>query len=377
MTSEQPSPSTPPPPPRDALHAIGEPPAVRRLSPRAVGITLMVLAFVVCGPLIMSWFGGDDRQPGARRSNDGSLSRPAGDPLDATPIGLLPSDYRFLRSQEPEAKPEPAPVEPPPELPTCPPCPEVIVPEEDGQEELLAALDSPIAFSKVHAQKKPTTNMAASSKGPAAAPESADAVASHLQQPASPYVVRAGSIIPAALVTAINSDLPGHLVGQVTANVYDSVTGRHLLVPQGSRLVGEYDSEVRKGQNRVLVTWHRLLLPDGSSIGLGDMPGTDAAGVAGLADRVDYHIDRIGVATAISTLITLGGHLASDLDRTKSPLDVANQAVSEQASQLGQRVIDRELDIAPTITVRAGMPFNVLVIKDLPLRPYKPVSNPR
>ncbi|QEE24921.1 TrbI/VirB10 family protein [Rhodanobacter glycinis] len=131
-----------------------------------------------------------------------------------------------------------------------------------------------------------------------------------LQAPASPYTVMAGTIIPAALVTGINSDLPGQVIAEVTQPVYDTASGRFLLIPQGSRLIGRYDSQVAFGQRRVLLVWLRLILPDTSSIALDKLPGIDAAGYAGLEDGVDGHWGRLLSGAALSTLLGVNAELA-------------------------------------------------------------------
>ena len=130
-------------------------------------------------------------------------------------------------------------------------------------------------------------------------------------------------------------------LGPFTANVYDSVSGRFLLIPQGTRMIGRYSSEVLNGQNRVLIAWQRLILPNGNSIVLEAMSGTDAAGVAGMADRVDYHLDRLAAATLLSTLIALGGNLSVNTQRDSEQLDIVGTTVAQQASRVGQRIIDR------------------------------------
>ena len=202
-------------------------------------------------------------------------------------------------------------------------------------------------------------------------------VRSRFLPPRSPYEIKAGTIIPAALVTPINSDLPGDVIGQVTVNLYDTVTGRYLLIPQGSRLIGRYNSEVLKGHDRALIAWQRLILPNGYSMIPEAMPGTDAADVAGMADQVDWHTKQLAGATLLSTLIALGGNYASGIDRDSRELSIVGETVAQDASRIGQRVIDRELDRKPTIMVRAGRPFNVLVNKDLEMAPYEPVITRR
>jgi type IV secretory pathway VirB10-like protein len=191
-----------------------------------------------------------------------------------------------------------------------------------------------------------------------------------LQTPASPYQVMAGSIIAASLITGINSDLPGLVVAQVTENVFDTVTGGTLLIPLGSRLIGSYDSVVAFGQKRALLVWRRIILPDGSSIEVDNLPATDAAGYAGLEDKVDYHTWQLLKGIALSTLLGVGTELSfggneSDLVRA------IRESAQENASRAGERIVEKNLNIQPTITVRPGWPLRVIVHKDLVLRPWK------
>jgi type IV secretion system protein TrbI len=196
-----------------------------------------------------------------------------------------------------------------------------------------------------------------------------------LQLPASPYQVMAGTIIPAALVTGINSDLPGQVIANVTEAVYDTATGRFLLIPQGSRLIGRYDSQVSFGQRRVLLVWTRLILPDASSISLDRLPGIDPAGYAGLEDGVDWHWDRILAGAALSTLLGVGAELAAP-DRSGSDGKViiaTRQSGQDTVNQVGQEITKRNVSIQPTLTIRPGFPMRVMVNKDLILRPYQPL----
>lgn len=195
-----------------------------------------------------------------------------------------------------------------------------------------------------------------------------------LLTPISRYELKAGSVIPGALLTAINTDLPGEVIGQVTENVYDSVTGNHLLVPQGSKLLGKYQSLVINGQNRALIVWQRLLYPNGNSIALDGMPGTDETGQAGLADQVDYHLDKLAQATALTTAIAYAGNLARNPKNTGNAggSDVIGDAIAQQANRVGEKILDRQLDVQPTITIRQGWPLRVLVNKDMILSPYVP-----
>ena len=168
--------------------------------------------------------------------------------------------------------------------------------------------------------------------------EDSDIYNSHgLVSPRSPYQVMAGNLIPAALVTGLNSDLPGQVIGQVTENVFDTVTGNHLLIPQGSRLMGRYDSVIAFGQSRALVVWTRLILPNGDSIQLDNLPGTDAQGFAGLKDRVDNHTWQFLKGAVLSSLLSIGSELASDDgDRLTRALQNAGQ---DTANIAGQRII--------------------------------------
>ncbi len=200
-----------------------------------------------------------------------------------------------------------------------------------------------------------------------------------LQLPVSPYQVMAGTIIPAALVTGISSDLPGQVIANVTVAVYDTATGRYLLIPQGSRLIGRYDSQVAFGQRRVLLVWTRLILPDTSSVALDRLPGIDRAGYAGLEDGVDWHWDRILAGAALSTLLGVGAELAAPETRTNSGgtgdrvIIAGRESAQDTVNQVGQEITKRNLSVQPTLTIRPGFPMRVMVNKDLVLRPYQPL----
>lgn len=196
-----------------------------------------------------------------------------------------------------------------------------------------------------------------------------------LQLPASPYQVMAGTIIPAALVTGINSDLPGQVIANVTEAIYDTATGRFLLIPQGSRLIGRYDSQVAFGQRRVLLVWTRLILPDTSSISLDRLPGIDPAGYAGLEDGVDWHWDRIISGAALSTLLGVGAELAApnNSGSTGGVTVAVRQSAQDTVNKVGQEITKRNVSIQPTLTIRPGFPMRVMVNKDLILRPYQPL----
>ncbi len=191
-----------------------------------------------------------------------------------------------------------------------------------------------------------------------------------LQQPVSPYEVMAGTLISASLVTGLKSDLPGLVVAQVTENVYDTVTGRVLLIPQGARLIGSYDSVVAFGQSRALVAWQRIVMPNGSSVVIDNLPATDTAGYAGLEDDVDFHTWQLLKGVALSTL--LGVSTQATFGSSQSNLVQAiRQSTSESTNSAGQRIVEKNLNIQPTITVRPGWPLRVIVHKDLVLQPYQ------
>lgn len=192
----------------------------------------------------------------------------------------------------------------------------------------------------------------------------------HALRPApSAWTLSAGTIIPASLITGLDSDLPGIVLAQVSENVRDSATGRTTLIPQGARLIGRYDSVVAYGQRRALLVWTRLLFPDGASLDLDDMPATDEAGYAGLEDRVDFHTWRllkgIGLSTllGVTTQLSIGG--GGDLVRA------VRESTQQQAAHAGDQITSRNLDVQPTIRIRPGWPVRVLVSKDLVLSPWR------
>ncbi len=191
-----------------------------------------------------------------------------------------------------------------------------------------------------------------------------------LANPASPYIVQAGTVIPAALITGIRSDLPGQITAQVTENVYDSPTGRHLLIPQGARLIGQYDSQVAFGQSRVLLVWNRLILPNGRSIVMERQPGADTEGYAGLEDEVDYHWGNLFKAALLSTLLGIGTELGSS-DEESDLTRALRRGSQDTINQSGQQIVRRQLNVQPTLTIRPGFAVRVIVNRDLVLAPYQ------
>lgn len=197
----------------------------------------------------------------------------------------------------------------------------------------------------------------------------------NLALPASPYQVMAGTVIAGALVTGIKSDLPGDVIATVTEPVYDSATGKFLLIPQGSRILGRYNSRVSHGQSRVQVVWNRVILPDTSSLTLDNLIGTDPAGYSGLEDDVDWHWDRIVAGAVLTTLLGVGAELASPENRQDGNriIIVGRDGAQDSINQVGQEITRRNMDIQPTLTIRPGLPVRVIVNRDLVLRPYQPL----
>jgi type IV secretion system protein VirB10 len=202
----------------------------------------------------------------------------------------------------------------------------------------------------------------------------ADYADKSLVAPRSPYELKAGTVIPTVLITGMNSNLPGQVLGQVRENVYDTISGNYLLIPQGSRLVAAYDSMVAWGQQRVLVCWNRLIRPDGWSIQLDCMPGVDLAGYSGFADEIDNHWWRIISGAAFASLLAATAQRSqgdvAGFQPSVPQLWASNAAGS--INQAGQQLTQKNLQIQPTITVRPGFSVNVFVSRDLILPPYHP-----
>ena len=191
-----------------------------------------------------------------------------------------------------------------------------------------------------------------------------------LVAPPSPWTLSAGTLIPASLITGINSDLPGIVIAQVTEQVRDSATGSAVLIPQGSRLIGSYDSMVAFGQKRALVVWQRIVFPDGSSVRLDNVPAADLAGYAGLEDQVDFHEWRLLKGIVLSSLLGVGTELSvggeeGDLVRA------LRESAGANGSRAGEQIVSRNLDVQPTLSIRPGWPVRAIVSKDLVLKPWR------
>ncbi|MDL2227017.1 hypothetical protein LJB86_05110 [Deltaproteobacteria bacterium OttesenSCG-928-M10] len=202
-----------------------------------------------------------------------------------------------------------------------------------------------------------------------------DWISPHTREAGRTFELKTGAVIPGVMVSGINSDLPGHLIAQVSQNVYDTATGRDLLLPQGSKLFGVYDSRVVYGQSRVLIAWNRVVFPDGSSVTLGAMPGTDISGYAGFKDKVDNHYLRIFGSAVLMSLVSGGMSYAVDqVSNSNSDSDstsMQDEMIAALAAQLGQttlQLLQKNLNIKPTLEIRPGYQFNIIVTKDVIFR---------
>ncbi|MER9437236.1 TrbI/VirB10 family protein [Mesorhizobium sp. M0618] len=377
--------------PAAAMRLRAEPPRVTRLSRRALAALGLATSLTVGGALIYAL---QNRQQGQGQELYSTDNR-------STPDGLagLPKDYAGVPKLGPPLPGDlgrpilnarnggPAPA-------TGPVGPD---PEEQRREQELEAARTARLFAST--QTRPAGEATAvqsttstppqpdlSSLGLApqpATPSAQDQQRAFLDQPpdkrtvspdrvaapASKNVLQAGAVIAAALITGIRSDLPGQITAQVTENVYDSPTGHILLIPQGTRLIGQYDNGVGFGQRRVLLVWTRLIFPNGRSIVLEREPGADAEGYAGLEDGVDYHWGELFKAAALSAVLSIGAQAGSS-GQESDIMRALREGASDSISQTGQQIVQRQLNIAPTLTIRPGYPVRVIVTRDLVLEPY-------
>lgn len=185
-----------------------------------------------------------------------------------------------------------------------------------------------------------------------------------VEKPVSPFQIMAGTIIPCTMISGIDSDLPGQIVAQVRGQVYDSVTGKNLLIPHGTKFIGAYDSGVLFGQQRCLFAWKRMIFPDGRSIQLQGMSGADLAGYAGVKDTVDFHYMRLTGAVLMSSFMSAGTRSLDNGNTFRSTM-------AEDINKSGQKIVDMQLNVQPTIKIAPATPFNIMVNKDIVLSPYR------
>ena len=386
-------------PPAQPLEIRGRPRPVKRFSKRALMVLLGTGSAIVLGSLAFALQSPKDESVGASRELYNTGHSPTADGLAALPASYseikpaedilgppLPGDLGtpILKAQREGRMGLPA----------------EDVPEADPMREQLAALEA-----ELRAREAALSDAARGLRFPdlsAFAPSDGSAFGSSLSEdpnrqvrkldflgtetdpsiynphrletPVSPYQLMAGTIIPATLLTGVNSDLPGQVIAQVTSPVYDTVTGESVLVPQGARLIGSYDSVIAFGQSRALLVWSRIVMPDGTSIRIENLAGVDARGYAGLEDKVDYHSWKLLQGVALSTLLGVGSELASDDEG-----DIARalrRSAQTGANEAGQEIVRRNLDVQPSITIRPGWRLGVLVNKDIVLKPYEGGKQP-
>ena len=392
---------TPPAQPETAVKLRGEPPRVMRLSRKAIGIGAGVSLTIIAGILGFALQSGGKKVP---TELYGTEARATADGLEAAPkdysqipkLGpALPGDLGgpILAAQR---NGETVPLRP-----VGGALPNAAVSRIDAARQLAAqerdaartsrlflggaiggsqaTASGPLDLASLGSAANPTAPASPAASDPASGSQVGKrafldrvgdrrtTASDRLAPPVDSNVVQAGSIIPAALITGIRSDLPGQITAQVTQNVYDSPTGRILLIPQGSRLIGDYDSEVSFGQNRVLLAWNRLILADGRSVTLDRQPGADAAGYAGLQDATNYHWGSLAKAALVSTVLGVGAELGSGSDDALTR--ALRTGTQDTVNQAGQQVVRRQLNVAPTLTIRPGYPLRVIVTRDLILSP--------
>lgn len=359
----------------------GNPPRVTRLSRRVLAGIGLVAALVVGGALIYALqtprggTGSEELYSTENRSTPDGLNEL---PRDYTGPVLGPALPGDLGRPIVDAQRRGQPVG----LPT------VGTPAADPEEQRRLAEEEAARTSRVFFQIAPARTSATPTPGTTGAslgfqvtaaqnndlaflnaPVDRRTVASdRVMAPTSPYVLQAGSVIPAALITGIRSDLPGQITAQVTQHIYDSPTGRSLLIPQGTRIIGEYSNDVSFGQRRVLLVWNRLIFPNGRSIVLERQPGADMQGYAGLEDGVDYHWWDLAKAAGLSTLLSVGAELTMDDDERL--IQAIRNGAQDTINDAGQEIVRRQLSVAPTLTIRPGFPVRVIVTRDLVLKPY-------
>lgn len=361
------------------------PPRARRLSRRILLAGAVLIGGVFAAALVI---GLSDTKNRNRSASDPEITT---SPAPPESVRAAPANYDSMSlAGEPElASPtdrlwgdHPPPPDPQPAFPpdaqydagSAPPLPPRDPALSEAARADAAARGSPILFAdrpEGAIQAAPTPTRGPHGAFLAAQGRSESVLDAHLSAPASRYMIQAGATIPAALLTALNSDLPGRVIAQVSENVYDSQTGDHLLVPQGARLIGAYQSEVSYGERRILIAWNRLILPSGWSIELKGMEATDASGAAGARARTDNHLGRLALASVLSGALTVAANEVED-DTGGGLTPSVGDAAAQEAASVGGRIVDRDLSVRPTLRVPAGALIRVLVSRDIVLRPYRP-----
>ncbi len=346
------------------------PPSPRRLSRRALligagSVGAIIVFAIVAGLTTPPPPSGQRQQADAATSPPESIAQASPD-YDATGFVRAPP------SPNPEATSELAPPLDPAWSNGAPPAPAPAHPSASPPQADPADLarSSPILFAAARARGAGGEGGVHASADDSAENRAGDQLHDALTPPRSPYEIEAGAVIPAALLTGLNSDAPGRVIAQVTEPVFDSVTGAHLLIPQGARLIGAYDNNVHYGEARIVLVWNRLILPNGYSIDLGNMIGADPSGAAGVKDAVDNHLGRLGGAVGLSAIISVIANNSENNRHTQSLSQSVGEAGAQQAAQTGSQIVERELAVRPTLRVRPGANVRVMVTRDIALRPY-------
>lgn len=282
-------------------------------------------------------------------------------PVAAIPIANVPVD--------PDAPPVP-----PAAAPTDPRMSQLI---QAKQQAFVAAVS---AKTSVALPTQPSSANPAVATAANATPADKWLLPNSLEAPQTPYELRTGGIIPGLMISGINSELPGQIMGQVSQDVYDTATGKYLLIPQGTRVIGQYANHIVYGQSAVLIAWQRLIFPDGRALDIETMPGADSAGYAGFRDQVDNHYAKIFGSALLMSLISAGVAYGQDVTQGQggpfAPPTVSgelSQALGQQLGQTTTQLITKNLNVAPTLNIRPGYRFNIMVTKDLVFsKPYQP-----
>lgn len=368
-----PDPPRPKAPPPGLLSRAPRPSAVR-LRSSAVQLAGFSAAALLAGALAWAFV----IQPHLRAEAHAKAAEPADPHATVRPADLVlkqPGTYDRLTADQ---LPPPRIGGPAPTARTAPRPSQPKAPPRAGASEARRLADQAAQSGLFFAASAGALPSASTGGEAAAGPSGSDYGAVYnghvLLSPLSPYELKAGAILPAALLTAIDTARPGPVVASVSENVFDSVSGRHLLVPQGARLIGRHNGDTAYGDRRAFVTWERLILPNGKSLVLSQEPGVDAQGAVGVRGSVEWRLGALAAASLAGAAITTLGTIARDEDHRGSGglLGDVGDAAAVEGAQVGGRLIERELQVHPSIRLGAGAPVRVLITKDLILEPYRP-----
>lgn len=395
MTPPDPAPDAPPPPPPlskappPPLMARAPRPGAVRIRKPVVQAVVVAAALLVSGSLVWAFIIEPDLKADARdQAREDRPDEGRGSVRPSERVTGQPASYDGLSADLPPSRLEGDRQPPDPALAAATPVSQATpVPPAAGQ---------PAAYPANRNGPSPARQAAASGlffpgqDGPASsspnpttpgAPQGASQADRDLAETysphslvaaRSPYELKAGAILPGVLLTAVDTARPGPVIATVSQNVFDTVTGRHLIVPQGSRLIGRHEGESAHGDRRAFLVWDRLILPNGASILLAEAPGVDDEGAVGMEGRTDRRLGALGIASLFAGAITTLGELARGGADDRSFVADAGDAAAIEAAQVGGRLIDRELTVRPSIRVRAGAPVRVMITRDLILEPYRP-----